>query len=86
VTNPAAGRFCVTVPGVSSADGVAVVTADYSNSVKTPGTNASQAHVEVSPGSCPAPVFGVKTFVRTFPDASPTALTATNQGVFILVP
>lgn len=86
VTKAGVGTFCVTVPGVSSADTVPVASLDYSYSATNLGDNAPQAALEISTQACAAPAFGVRTFVRTFPDANTVRLTNSDQPFSILVP
>ncbi|WP_193610099.1 hypothetical protein [Nocardioides lijunqiniae] len=86
VTNPFAGTYCVTVPGVDPATSPAVVSLDYAHSSTSTEPNAPQGAVEVATLACPKGTFGVRTFIRTFPDASTTVLENANQGFTILVP
>ncbi|WP_193613057.1 hypothetical protein [Nocardioides lijunqiniae] len=86
VTNPFVGTYCVTVPGVDPNTGPAVVSLDYAHSSTSTEPNAPQGAVEVATLACPNGTFGVRTFIRTFPDANTTVLQNANQGFTILVP
>ncbi|WP_134740612.1 hypothetical protein [Nocardioides sp. 503] len=85
VAHEGTGFYCVTVPGVSSADRVAMLSLNFSTSASQPVTNGSQAMVETS-DSCVAPAFGVVTLRRTFPDADTTELAPYDQDFNIVIP
>lgn len=83
VTRPGPGAYCVTAPGISSADVPIAVTVDWDTTANPEGDAA--AMVRASAADCPAGVFQVMT-ERQVPSTGTDAAPADNVGFTVVIP
>jgi hypothetical protein len=89
VSHPSTGVYCIAVTGVSGADTVAVVTADYAHDDTFSGSNQTQAFIEYNSGAvCPAATdVVIRTYARSFDGTThDTTLALTDEGFSFLIP